>query len=199
MQILPAWLTTVALSVLLAFVTWSLLRRGAAAFRKETHQLFGAASDGGTHDREPKPTDDGEYKEGEGGSGGEDSGEDGIKDSPRLGSAGGRGALMRANSHPIPVPHLGDHDEFSGAAAEGGEERGLGAAAEQASMGAHTIGSQQAKTPWSADSCPSRLCLLDGPPPAPAHGPPLQMRSTLPSLLPFPTLRLLPARWQSPC
>lgn len=138
MQILPAWLTTVALSVLLAFVTWSLLRRGAAAFRKETHQLFGAASDGGTHDREPKPTDDGEYKEGEGGSGGEDSGEDGIKDSPRLGSAGGRGALMRANSHPIPVPHLGDHDEFSGAAAEGGEERGLGAAAEQASMGAPT-------------------------------------------------------------
>ena len=42
LQILPAWLTTVSLGLLLFFVTYSLTRRGLAAYRKETLQIHRA-------------------------------------------------------------------------------------------------------------------------------------------------------------
>ena len=39
LQVLPPWITTVCLSLLLIFVTLTLLRRGAATYRKETLRL----------------------------------------------------------------------------------------------------------------------------------------------------------------
>ncbi len=39
LQVLPPWITTVCLSLLLIFITLTLLRRGAATYRKETLRL----------------------------------------------------------------------------------------------------------------------------------------------------------------
>ena len=44
LQVLPPWITTVCLSLLLIFVTLTLLRRGSATFRKETLRLQNSAT-----------------------------------------------------------------------------------------------------------------------------------------------------------